>query len=46
MVFLISRKWVDREGLWKMSKMYGVNDKLLDGVKSFYNDSNECAIEW
>lgn len=31
---------VDREDLWRTQRKYGVRDRLLKAVKSFYKDSN------
>ena len=34
---------IDREGMWKMLGLYGVGGRLLEGVKSFYTNSNACV---
>jgi len=33
---------IDRDGLWRVLDMYGVNGKLLNGIKSFYFGSKAC----
>ena len=32
---------IDRHGMWKMLRVYGVEEKLLKAVQSFYVDSTE-----
>ena len=34
---------IDRHGMWKMLRMYGVGGKLLKAVQSFYLDSKVCV---
>src|SRR5277367_2527837 len=34
---------IDREGLWQVLRMYGVESKLLNGIKSFYDGSRACV---
>ena len=34
---------VGRHGMWQMVKVYGVGEKLLKAVQSFYVDSKECV---
>ena len=34
---------VDRHGMWKMLRVYGVCGKLLKAVQSFYVDSRVCV---
>lgn len=37
---------VDREGLWKVPQMYGLDGQLLDGIKSFYvNTRSKVCIK-
>lgn len=33
----------DRDGLWKLKKIYGVRGKLLEAVKSYYQASKACV---
>ena len=34
---------IDREGMWKVLKMYGIEGKLLEAIKSFYDGSKACV---
>lgn len=34
---------VDLKAMWNVLKVYRVNGKLLDGVKTFYNDASACV---
>ena len=34
---------IDRHGMWQMLRVYGVQEKLLKAVQSFYIDSVSCA---
>ena len=34
---------IDRHGMWKMLRVYGVGEKLLKAVQSFYVDSRACV---
>ena len=34
---------IDRNAMWSVLEMYGVNDRLLTAVKSFYNNSEACV---
>ena len=34
---------VDRTGMWDILKVYGVGGRLLEGVKSFYENSRACV---
>ena len=34
---------VDREAMWRVLEMYGVNGRLLQAVKSFYVESKACV---
>ena len=34
---------IDRHGMWQMLRVYGVGEKLLKAVQSFYVDSRACV---
>ena len=34
---------LDREGLWEVLRIYGVSGKLVQAVKSFYEESEACV---
>ena len=34
---------VDRHGMWQMLRVYGVREKLLKAVQTFYADSSACV---
>ena len=34
---------IDRQGRWQMLRVYGVGEKLLKAVQSFYTDSRACV---
>ena len=34
---------IDRHGMWHMLRMYGVRDKFLKAVQSFYAYSRGCV---
>ena len=34
---------IDRHSMWQMPRVYGVGEKLLKAVQSFYIDSRSCA---
>ena len=34
---------VDREALWNVLKVYGVEGKLLGGIKLYYREANACV---
>ncbi len=34
---------VDWMTLWDVSKIYGVGEKLLNAIKSFYEDASACV---
>ncbi len=34
---------IDREGLWTVLRLYGLDGRLLKGVKSFYKNSRACV---
>ena len=34
---------VDRDALWQVLRIYGVGERLLQGVQSFYEDSKACV---
>ena len=34
---------INRHGMWKMLRVYGVGGKLLDAMLSFYVDSRACV---
>ena len=34
---------IDREAMWRVLRMYGVDGKLLRGIKSFYDESEACV---
>src|SRR5678815_3421689 len=34
---------VNREALWQVLMIYGVGGRLLNGIKSMYDDSEACA---
>ncbi len=38
-----ARDRIDREGLWTVLRLYGLGDRLLKGVKSFYMNSRACV---
>ena len=35
---------IDRHGMWQMLRVFGVVEKLLKAVQSFYIDSSVCVI--
>merc|ERR1711911_567486 len=37
---------VDRNAMWRVLSMYGVIGKLLDGIKSFYEDREREREKW
>ena len=34
---------IDRKAVWEVLRLYGVGGKLLNAVKSFYEDSKACV---
>ena len=34
---------IDRNAMWRVLEMYGINDNLLRAIKSFYNGSDACV---
>ena len=34
---------INRHGMWQMLRVYGVGEKLLKAVQSFYLDCRECV---
>ena len=34
---------IDREAMWRVLSMYGVNDDLIRGIRSFYEGSEACV---
>ena len=34
---------IDRNGMWQMLRVYGVGEKLMKAVQSFYVDSRACV---
>ena len=34
---------IDRPGMWQILRVYGIGEKLLDKVQSFYIDSRACV---
>ena len=34
---------IDRHGMWRMPRVYGVRGKLLKEVQKFYVDSRACV---
>ena len=35
--------WVDRDAMWNVLRLYGVDGKLLGAVKSLYVGSKACV---
>lgn len=35
--------WVDREALWNVLGIYGVEGQLLEGIKAFYTGTSACV---
>ena len=36
-------RWVNREALWQVFRVYDLRGKLLSGIKSMYVDSSACV---
>ncbi len=34
---------VDREALWSVLRIYGVDGQLLKGIQAFYREANACV---
>ena len=34
---------IDRNAMWRVREMFGIDDNLLRAMKSFYNGSDACA---
>ena len=51
-IYLEKTYTIDRHGTWQMLRLYGVGEKLLKAVQSFYKASRACvrvendASEW
>ncbi len=35
---------VDRKGIWEILRVYGVGGKLLEGVRSFYENASASVL--